>query len=127
MHPFRAAVEAGDVDAMIACLADDVTFVSPIAFTPYEGKAIVGVILRTVFTIFEDFRYEYEIGNADDERHALVFAARVGDKQLQGCDFLHMGADGMIDHFTVMLRPLSATVAFAEKMKVAFAAATAGD
>ena len=111
---------------MVACLADDVVFVSPIAFSPYVGKPIVGTILRTVFTIFEDFHYEYEIGEPDAERHALVFAAKVGDKQLQGCDFLHIDADGKIDHFTVMLRPLSATLAFAEKMKIAFTAATSG-
>jgi hypothetical protein len=46
-----------------------------------------------------------------------VFRARVGDRELQGCDFLHIGEDGLIDEFTVMIRPLSAALAFAEAMK----------
>lgn len=40
MHPFRKAVENGDLDAVAALLADDVVFTSPVAFTPYPGKAI---------------------------------------------------------------------------------------
>jgi hypothetical protein len=46
-----------------------------------------------------------------------MFRARVGDRELHGCDFLHIGADGLIDEFTVMVRPLSAALAFAEAMK----------
>lgn len=37
MHPFRQAVEARDEDAMVALLADDVVFTSPVAFKPYPG------------------------------------------------------------------------------------------
>lgn len=35
MHPFREAVESGDIDAVIALLAEDVVFRSPVVFTPY--------------------------------------------------------------------------------------------
>ena len=48
MHPFRKAVEARDVEAMTALLADDVIFISPVAFKPYAGKAITSAILETV-------------------------------------------------------------------------------
>lgn len=123
MHKFRQAVEVRDMDAAIALLADDVVFRSPIAHKPYVGKDIVGVILRTVVTIFEDFRYEYEIGALEADRHALTFAAAVDDLQLQGCDFVHTDADGLIDEFTVMLRPLKAVQAFAVKMGTAFQSA----
>ncbi|MDX2762488.1 nuclear transport factor 2 family protein, partial [Streptomyces europaeiscabiei] len=30
MHPFREAVESGDMDAVAALLADDVVFTSPV-------------------------------------------------------------------------------------------------
>jgi hypothetical protein len=33
-----------------------------------------------------------------------------------GCDFLHTGQDGLIDEFTVMVRPRSAALALAEAM-----------
>lgn len=123
MHKFRQAIEARDLDAAIALLADDVVFRSPIAHKPYAGKDIVGVILRTVVTVFEDFRYEHEIGAPEADRHALIFAASVDGLELQGCDFVHTDGDGLIDEFTVMLRPLKAVQAFAAKMGAAFQAA----
>ncbi|WP_181310076.1 nuclear transport factor 2 family protein [Nocardioides campestrisoli] len=113
---FRAAVEARDADAMIALLADDVVFRSPVAHSPYPGKAITASILTEVIDVFADFRYVTEIGGADASDHALVFEARVGDKQLTGCDFLHLDSDGLIDDFMVMVRPLSAAKALADEM-----------
>ena len=117
VHPFRAAIEARDIEAAIALLAGDVVFHSPIAFTPYRGAPAVGAILRAVFETFEDFRYVLQIGAADQPDHALVFRARVGDKEIEGCDLLHLTADGTIDDFTVMVRPLNAALALAEAMK----------
>jgi hypothetical protein len=49
-----------------------------------------------------------------------VFAARVGDRELEGCDFLHENADGLIDEFVVMVRPLTAALALAEAMRAHF-------
>lgn len=122
MHPFRAAVEAQDFQAIHAMLAEDVVFHSPVAFKPYQGRDLVSGILLGVSRVFEDFHYEVEIGAEDAEDHALVFAARVNDLDLQGVDFLHTGEDGLIDRFTVMVRPLSAAKALAERMAVEFAA-----
>jgi len=120
MHPFRKAVEAGDHDAIEALLADDVVFTSPVTFTPYPGKPITAAILRGVSRVFEDFRYVREIGSADGRDHALLFTARVGERELHGCDFLHLDDDGLIDDLTVMVRPLSATKALAEAMGAQF-------
>ncbi|HEX6389080.1 MAG TPA: nuclear transport factor 2 family protein, partial [Solirubrobacteraceae bacterium] len=77
MHPFRAAVEARDLDAMAACLAEDVRFSSPVVFKPYEGRDVTMVVLRAVFEVFEDFAYTDEIES--DGTHALLFSTRVGD------------------------------------------------
>ena len=123
MHPFRAAIEARDLDAATALLADDVVFRSPVVFKPYEGSEAVGMLLRTVATVFEDFSYTREIGAPDSPDHALVFQARVGDKQVEGCDFVHMGDDGKIHEFVVMIRPLSGAIALAEAMGAKLAAA----
>jgi hypothetical protein len=46
-----------------------------------------------------------------------VFEARVGDKQIEGCDFIQLDEDGAISAFTVMVRPMSGAVALAEAMK----------
>jgi len=125
MHPFRTAVEAGDFDALPALFAEDVVFHSPIAHKPYHGRETMGAILRAVSNVFEDLAYEREIGTVGGPDHALVFNARVGDLEINGCDFIHTRDDGLIDEFTVMLRPLKAVNAFAEKMAVEFAKATA--
>ncbi|CAM2906153.1 nuclear transport factor 2 family protein [Skermania piniformis] len=125
MHPFRAAVEARDHEAMVALLDDDVVFHSPIAHRPYAGKAVVGAILGAVLRIFEDFEYEREIGDPAARDHALIFRCTVDGLQLQGCDFLTVNEAGKITDFTVMLRPLKAVMAFAERMNVEFAAAMA--
>jgi ketosteroid isomerase-like protein len=125
MHPFRTAVEAGDFDALPALFAEDVVFHSPIAHKPYHGRETMGAILRAVSNVFEGLAYEREIGADGGPDHALVFNARVGDLEINGCDFIHTRDDGLIDEFTVMLRPLKAVNAFAEKMAVEFAKATA--
>jgi hypothetical protein len=117
MHPFRAAIEAGDFDAIPALLAEDVVFRSPVVFKPYHGRDAVGMLLAAVSRVFEDFHYEREIGAPDARDHALVFSTRVGDRELEGCDFLHTNEDGLIDDFCVMVRPLSGTLALAEAMK----------
>ncbi|AQT81673.1 hypothetical protein B1R94_24110 [Mycolicibacterium litorale] len=121
MHAFRAAVEAGDFDALPALCSEDVVFRSPIAHKPYQGRDQIGVILRAVSRVFEDLTYVREIGAEDAADHALVFTAKVGDLDINGCDFLHTREDGLIDEFTVMLRPLKAVTAFAERMSVEFA------
>ena len=97
MHAFRAAIESGDINAAVELLADDVEFRSPAVFTPYRGKAAAATLLHAVFVVFEDFRYVREIGADDARDHALVFEARVGDKMVEGCDFLHVNDDGLID------------------------------
>ncbi|MFG2111929.1 nuclear transport factor 2 family protein [Streptomyces sp. NPDC048718] len=120
MHPFRAAAEARDIDAIEALLADEVVFTSPVAFKPYPGKAITLAILRAVMRVFEDFTYVREIADPGGRDHALVFTAKVGGRAVQGCDFLHFDEDGRIDDLTVMVRPLSAAQALAEAMGAQF-------
>jgi limonene-1,2-epoxide hydrolase len=117
---FRAAVEASDLDAAVAVLAPDVVFRSPIVHKPYQGPEAVRALLEGVLAIFEDFRYERSIGAPDAADHALVFRTRVGDREIEGCDFLHQNADGLIDEFVVMVRPLTGAHALAEAMRAHF-------
>ena len=126
MHPFRAAIEAGDVAAAVASLSDDVVFRSPVVFRPYQGRDAVAPILHAVSRVFEDFRYTREIGAPDAADHVLVFRARVGEIEVEGSDFLHLNEDGSIDELVVMVRPLTAVLALAEAMKARLAATQDG-
>jgi limonene-1,2-epoxide hydrolase len=116
MRAFREAVEKLDLDAAEALLAPDVVFTSPVVFKPYTGKAITAAILRAVSGVFQDFRYVREINDVNGRDHALVFTARVGDREVDGCDFIHVDENGLIDAFTVMVRPLSGAQALAAAM-----------
>jgi hypothetical protein len=113
---FRSAVESGDVDGVLALVSPDVVFNSPVVYRPYQGREVLGVILRAVMGVFKEFRYEREIGAEGAADHALLFRARVGDRELHGCDFLHFGRDGLIEELTVMVRPRSAALALAVAM-----------
>jgi hypothetical protein len=117
MHPFGAALEAGDIDSALALLAEDVVFRSPVVFKPYHGRQAVAMLLTAVSRVFEDFRYDREIGAPGAPDHAFVFIARIGDREIEGCDFVHTNEDGLIDELFVMVRPLSGTLALAEAMK----------
>jgi hypothetical protein len=117
MDQFRDAIERWDMDGAVSLLSDDVVFRSPVVHRPYQGPAEVRTILGAVSQVFEDFRYTRQIGAPGAVDHALVFRARVGDRQLEGCDFIHLNEDGLIDEFYVMVRPLSGLLALAEAMK----------
>jgi hypothetical protein len=94
MVGFREAIEARDMDAVDALLADDVVFRSPVAFKPYPGKAITSAILRAV--------------------------VKVEGLDVTGCDFLRYDTDGKIVDFMVMVRPLRAAEALARQMGARF-------
>jgi ketosteroid isomerase-like protein len=117
VQAFRQAAEAGDVDRLLALMTEDVTLRSPVVHRPYRGRAQVGTILRAVARVFEDLRYEREIGSEDAADHALVFTARVRHWELHGCDLLHTDETGLVDELVVMIRPLSGVLALAEAMR----------
>jgi limonene-1,2-epoxide hydrolase len=112
-HSFRAAVEAHDLDAVTATLAPDVVLHSPVTFHPYAGRETVAALLRLIAGTFEDFRYTDEFRSSDGAQ-ALVFRARVGDRELEGLDLLRLNANGLIGDLTAMVRPLSGLVALAQ-------------
>jgi limonene-1,2-epoxide hydrolase len=121
VHPFRRAIEARDLDAAVELMRDDVVFRSPAVFKPYHGREAVRRLLEAVMAVFEDFRYVREIGgdtSVGARDHALVFETRVGDRQIEGCDFIQLDEDGAISEFTVMVRPMSGMLALAEAMNV---------
>lgn len=109
MIGFRAAVESRDLEAILACLSDDVVLHSPVTFHPFEGKDAVRGLFTILLQVFEDFRYTDEL--AAEGKDALIFEAMVGDRRVQGIDVLKYGPDGRATELTVMVRPLSAALA----------------
>jgi hypothetical protein len=113
---YRAAVEHRDIDAVGELLAPQIVFHSPATFQPFVGRDTVRRLLAEVIQVFQGFRFTDEL--AMDGGHALIFRAGVvgTDREIEGIDLLRFDADGLIADFTVMLRPLSALVPFAQAM-----------
>jgi SnoaL-like domain len=118
---FRSAVERFDIEAIGPLLAPDVVFHSPVTFHPFVGRETVTQLLDLVAHVFQDFCYTDEL--EADGAHALVFRATVDGREIEGMDLLRFDAQGLITDFTVMLRPLSGLVPFAQAMGEKVAAA----
>jgi SnoaL-like protein len=111
---YRAAVERKDLEAVGELLAEEIVFHSPVTFHPFLGRETVTRLLAEVVQVFEDFRFTDELQM--DGAHALIFRATVAGKEIEGIDLLRFDDDGLIADFTVMLRPLSAFMLFAQAM-----------
>jgi hypothetical protein len=123
-HPFRRAAESKDLELLREALAEDVVLHSPILFRGFEGREVVAAVLSHVIEVFEDFAYVDEL--AEDDRLVLRFRVRVGDRELEGIDYLELDGEDRITELTVFLRPLSAITAFNERMSERLAAAPPG-
>ena len=113
-HAFREAVELRDHEAMVATLASDIRFNSPVSHRPFVGRDAVAVVLGAVLEVFEDFRYTDQFESGDCV--ALVFEARVGDREVQGVDLLRHDASGLVSELTALVRPLTGLLALGEAM-----------
>jgi hypothetical protein len=120
-HPFRRAAENKDLELMRETLREDVVLHSPILFRGFEGREIVIAVLGQVIEVLEDFRYTDELLEGDTV--ALRFKAMVGDRELEGIDFLELDGEGRVAELTVFMRPLSALTRFNEQMTARLAAA----
>jgi ketosteroid isomerase-like protein len=120
---FRAALEAKDHAGMVATIAPHAKLHSPVAFKPFDGRDQIAGLFTALLEVFEDFRYTDEFESPDGADAVLIFRARIGDKEVEGLDLIRPGADGLIEDFTVMVRPLSAAIALAEAVGPRLAAA----
>lgn len=99
-------------------LAEDVTFRSPVYWKPMHGRQTVALVLGTVIQLFEEFQYhrEWIMEDKQGEQWALEFSAHIGDIHLKGLDLIRWNADGLIQEFEVMIRPLNALTMVGQEM-----------
>ena len=113
-HPFRRAAEAKDLELLAEALREDVELHSPVLFRGFEGRDVVTQVLTHVAATLEDLTYTDELHEGSTV--ALRFKARVGDRELEGIDFLELDEEGRVAVLTVFMRPMSALTAFNERM-----------
>jgi hypothetical protein len=114
-HPFRRAAEAKDLDLLTETLREDVELHSPILFRGFEGREVVSQVLTHVAATLEGLTYVDEL--TEGNTVALRFKAHVGERELEGIDFLELDDEGRVAVLTVFMRPMSALTAFNERMK----------
>src|SRR5450830_1631904 len=105
LEAWHTMLESGNMDDLDRLFADEVVFRSPVAHTPYPGRTATTLVLRTVNTVFEDFKYHRSFVTGDGASVVLEFSANVSGKALKGIDMVRFNAEGKIVEFEVMVRP----------------------
>lgn len=108
-------VETLKEDDLRPLLADNIVFRSPFVHRPIPGKQASLLILTTVVTIFENFRY-HRIFTSGANDVTLEFSANIGEWDLKGVDLVKFDASGQITDFEVMVRPIKALEALGTRM-----------
>jgi len=116
LDTWHTMIATHNMDALDSIVADDVVFRSPVAHTPYPGRAAIGLVLATVNQVFEDFRYHRSFVGDDGHSVVLEFSAHIDGKALKGIDMIRFDAAGRIAEFEVMVRPLSGLQALGAAM-----------
>jgi hypothetical protein len=101
-------VSERNVAALDDILADDVVFHSPVVHTPQKGKPLTKLYLSAAIMVLgnSEFTYVREVVGLSDA--VLEFTAEVDGIVVNGVDMMHWNAEGKIDDFKVMVRPLKA-------------------
>jgi hypothetical protein len=118
-------LERNAMEELDPLLSEGIVFRSPVAHTPYPGKAAIRLVLKTVNTVFENFHYHRSFVSEDGRSIVLEFSAEVSGKALKGIDMLRFDDQGLIEEFEVMVRPMSGLQALAAKMGAQLSSSTA--
>jgi len=108
IEAWHRLVEARDVGALDDILAEDAVFHSPVVHTPQKGKALVKVYLSAAVMVLGNSEFAYVRELVGESDAVLEFTSEVNGLHVNGVDMIHWNADGKIDDFKVMIRPLKA-------------------
>lgn len=89
-------------------LADEAVFHSPVVHTPQRGKQLAKLYLGAAMMVLGNSNFSYVREVVSDSDAVLEFTAEVNGIHVNGVDMIHWNADGKIDDFKVMIRPLKA-------------------
>lgn len=113
---WHAYMDTPSADALSDILHDEVTFISPVVFTPQHGKAVTMQYLLSAGHVFQDTKFRYVKEIEADGRLVMEFEAEIDGKYINGVDIIDFNEDGLITEFKVMVRPLQAVNTLWQKM-----------
>jgi hypothetical protein len=116
LRQWHEVIASRDPSRLDDILADDCVFYSPIVHTPQEGKDLTRLYLTAAMQVFgENFKYVREV--SDDHQAVLEFTGENEGIAINGVDIFSWNAEGKIDSFKVMVRPLKAINLLHAQMK----------
>jgi len=116
---WHEAARARDPAALDALLAEDAVFLSPVVHTPQRGKAITAKYLAAALRVLGNPEFRYVEQWIGPNSAVLEFATVIDGIEVNGVDIIGWNADGKIDRFKVMIRPLKAIEVVRQKMAAA--------
>lgn len=97
-----------DLQALRPLLAEDAVFVSPVMHTPQRGRALALAHLQAASQLLNNDSLRHVNESVGAATAALEFECQLDGDSVNGVVIAHCNADGLIDRFKVMLRPLQA-------------------
>ena len=101
-------VDEWDMSGLDDLLADDAVFHSPVVHTPQRGKQLVKLYLNAAAMALYNSHFAYVREVIGESDAFLEFTAELDGIHINAVDIIHWNAEGKIDDFKVMIRPLKA-------------------
>jgi hypothetical protein len=114
---WHRVVQDRDIAALDDILAEDAVFHSPVVHTAQKGKQLTKLYLSAAMMVLGNGQFSYVREVVGESDAVLEFTAEVDGIHINGVDMIHWNADGKIDDFKVMIRPLKAVNLLHELMK----------
>jgi hypothetical protein len=108
IEAWHRLIEARDAAGLDEILADDAVFHSPVVHRPQQGKQLVKMYLSAAIMVLGNSEFEYVRELVGESDAILEFTTELNGIHVNGVDMIHWNADGKIDDFKVMIRPLKA-------------------
>ena len=108
LDAWHRMINERNASALDDVLADDAVFHSPVVHRPQEGKALTKMYLTAAIMVLGSSNFEYVREVIDESDAVLEFTAEINGIIINGVDMIHLNAEGKIDDFKVMIRPLKA-------------------
>ena len=108
LDAWHQMIRERNASALDDVLADGAVFHSPVVHTAQEGKALTKLYLSAAIMVLGGSSFEYVREVVGESDAVLEFTAELNGIHINGVDMIHWDAEGKIDDFKVMIRPLKA-------------------
>jgi SnoaL-like domain len=116
IEQWQRIASARDRAGLDALLADDAVFLSPVVHAPQRGKAITSKYLAAALEVLGNSEFRYVEEWVGPNSAVLEFTTTIDGIEVNGVDIIGWNAEGRIDRFKVMIRPMKAIEVVRQRM-----------